>query len=120
LSSVRNGGEELVQRRQPVERIRARTEEHRQLTIDCTYSRLSTGSVVGEDEDNLYILTCAHVLGPVFNSRYPIHADTVNHIYEVYIVCDHCEEMFRRHSKIKHTGHYPCGVIAIPSVAEDN
>jgi hypothetical protein len=84
------------------------------------YIQLSTGSVVGEDEDNLYILTCAHVLGPVFNSRYPIHADTVNHIYEVYIVCDHCEEMFRRHSKIKHTGHYPCGVIAIPSVAEDN
>ncbi|KAK3137506.1 hypothetical protein QOZ80_5BG0453170 [Eleusine coracana subsp. coracana] len=55
----------------------------------------STGFVVGETEDHLDVLTCAHPLSHVFDSENPIAPQRIGDLYQTAILCDHCESKFR-------------------------
>lgn len=69
---------------------------HDERLANCYHHQCSTGSVVKDDEGDLWLLTCAHVLGPVFNNQHPITATAVNRLFNPRIICDHNEQRYKR------------------------
>lgn len=63
----------------------------------CKKYQCCTGSVVKRRHgESLWILTCAHVLGPAFKATKQISAAQVNQLYEAMILCDHQEQIYQR------------------------
>lgn len=51
---------------------------------------------MNDPDGDLWILTCAHVLGPAFNNNFPINAADVNRLFHARILCDHNEQRYQR------------------------
>uniref|UniRef100_A0A0E0KAM2 Peptidase S1 domain-containing protein n=1 Tax=Oryza punctata TaxID=4537 RepID=A0A0E0KAM2_ORYPU len=68
-----------------------------QRKADCQLPMHCTGFVIEPvelDPVHIYVLTCAHALGPVFNAEQPIDVELVNDLYQPYIICDHMEQAY--------------------------
>uniref|UniRef100_A0A0A9BM45 Uncharacterized protein n=1 Tax=Arundo donax TaxID=35708 RepID=A0A0A9BM45_ARUDO len=61
---------------------------------DCEEVRCSTWFVIRATENHLDMLTCTHSLDHVFNSASPISAKRIGELFEVSVICDHCESKF--------------------------
>ncbi|KAK3137510.1 hypothetical protein QOZ80_5BG0453250 [Eleusine coracana subsp. coracana] len=61
----------------------------------CEDLQCCTGFVIRNTAGSLWILTCAHVLGPAFNNKRPITAAQVNDLFDLKILCDHNEQSTR-------------------------
>ncbi|WVZ98607.1 hypothetical protein U9M48_044022 [Paspalum notatum var. saurae] len=68
--------------------------EYHQMDDDSRASMLSTGVVAGENEQQVFVLTCAHSLKQVYNLHHPIDVADLADLYAPWIMCDHRELMF--------------------------
>lgn len=82
----------------------------------------ATGFVVEPvmpDPARIFILTCAHVIGRVFNVNQPIQADQIDDLYQSFVVCDHRERAYQEGEEPDGQRHFTRGTARLISLAND-
>ncbi|KAL6840936.1 hypothetical protein ACP4OV_029196 [Aristida adscensionis] len=54
----------------------------------------ATGFVLRQTSHSIWILTCAHVLGPAYGRNRPITVQKIGDLFTAWITCDHQEQHF--------------------------